>query len=168
MLDTERTALEKKLAYQFASRLPQQAYQDWAACRHTTRHVVYAGSIFVLWQSFMDEPMIVGSVHVVDVRASFKNGLEVCLEWNDSTRSGIEWVGHTPNDILGSGRVFAHVPFRPEVSFLERSENAPHTLRIPLVFRTQGNPNDLVEGQLQVTQVGLFRAAYPQFREIRL
>lgn len=164
----ERAALEKRLAYEFASRLPPQEHQNWAACRHTTRHMVQYDSIFVLWQSFLSEPMIVGSIRVVDIRASFRNGLELHLEFNDSTTSGSLWVGHAPTDVLGSGRIFAHIPYKPDVTYLERVEGGPYVMRLPLVFRTQGNPGDTQEGELQLSQVGAFRAEYPQFKEIRL
>jgi len=168
MQASERTAFEKQLAYEFASRLPPQAHQDWAACRHTSRAIVQFDSIFVLWQQFMSEPMIVGSLRVIDVSASFKEGLKLHIEYQDSTIKGRAWVGHAPTDVLGNGRFFAHVPFKPEVTYHTRTDNAPYSLRLPVVFRTQGNPNDLVEGELQVSQVGAFRATYPQFKEIRL
>ena len=164
----ERAALEKRLAYEFASRLPAQTHMNWAACRHTTRHIVYYDSIFVLWQAFMAEPMIVGSLRIIDIRASFIHGIELHIEFNDSKSKGSIWVGHAPTDVLGDGRVFAHVPYKPDISFLERVESGPYVLRVPVVFRTQGNPNDMQEGELQVSQVGSFRAAFPQFKEIRL
>ena len=130
--------------------------------------MVQYDSIFVLWQSFLSEPMIVGSIRVVDIRASFRNGLELHLEFNDSTTSGSLWVGHAPTDVLGSGRIFAHIPYKPDVTYLERVEGGPYVMRLPLVFRTQGNPGDTQEGELQLSQVGAFRAEYPQFKEIRL
>ena len=168
MQASERTALEKRLAYEFASRLPTQEHQNWAACRHTTRHMVQYDSIFVLWQQFMSEPMIVGSLRVTDVSASFKEGLKLHVEYQDSVTKGKVWVGHSPTDVLGSGRVFAHIPYKPDVTYLERVEGGPYVMRLPLVFRTQGNPGDTQEGELQLSQVGAFRAEYPQFKEIRL
>lgn len=164
----ERAALEKRLAYEFASLLPPQTYQNWMACRHTTRHVVYYDSIFVLWQAFLGSPMIVGAMRVTDIRASFQDGIELLLEVKDQTSSFEVWVGHAPKDVLGTGRVFAHVPYKPDVTFLERVEAGPYVLRVPIVFRTQGNPNDMQESELQVSPVGGFRAAFPQFKEIRL
>lgn len=168
MQASERTAFEKQLAYEFATRLPPQKHQDWAACRHTSRSIVQFDSIFVLWQQFMSEPMIVGSLRITDVAASFKEGLRLHVEYQDSTTKGSVWVGHSPTDVLGSGRFFSHVPFKPEVTYHTRTGTAPYSLCLPIVFRTQGNPNDPVEGELQVSQVGAFRAAYPQFKEIRL
>lgn len=165
---SERAALEKQLAYEFASKLPPEEHLNWAACRHTSRNLIQFSSIFVLWQQFMSEPMIVGSLKVTDVSASFKEGLQVHIEYHDSVSSGKVWIGHAPTDFLGNGRVFAHIPFKPEVTYHTRTGGTPYTLRLPIVFRTQGNPNDPLEGELQVSQVGSFRAAYPQFKEIRL
>lgn len=166
---SDRASHEKRLAHEHASRLAPQVYQNWTSCRHTTRHIVGSNSIFVLWQQFLDEPMVVGSFVISDIRASFTEGLNLkVLFTNDLILNAPCWVTHTPTDILGNGRVFAHVPYIPEITFLEKVEQGQDTLRLPLVLRTEGNPNDPKEGELQVTPVGLFRKAHPQFKELRL
>jgi hypothetical protein len=168
----ERAAFERNMAYQMASTLPPEVHKLWASCRHTTRNHVQTHTIFVLWQSFLDEPSIVGSIHVSDAAIDFSSGLGVKLKitYMGSTRQ--VWVAHCPADILGDGRVFSHIPFKADLSYVPRKGYAARendfVLKVPIVFRTQGNPTDLRDGELQVTPIGAFRQAYPQFTEIRL
>lgn len=161
-----RIYLEKSLAVKVAEAdLSPEECAIWKSYGFTFRSHCHYNKVYAVWEHTAHGPVIVDSLTVTGVYCDTSAGFSGSLR---NSEGQTHWVKHSPERVLDLP-VFAHVPFMPEITYLPKpTQDAPMQLKFPLVFKTQGNPNYLTEGFVYVTQIGEFRANYPQFGELRL
>jgi len=163
---TGRRSLEKTLAFRLAeSTLSASEFSEWNLYKFTHRALCHHRKVFCVWEHSSNGPIVLDSITVTGIHVDTNNGFSVSVKNGSGQR---QWVTHKPARIFDLP-VFAHIPFIPDVTFLPRTlDEEQMTLKFPLVYKTEGNPDRLVEGLLYVTQVGEFRATFAQFADLRL
>ena len=161
-----RIFIEKSLASNLAeASLSPEEFELWKNYGFTFRNLVHFNKVFAVWEHTSNGPVVVDSLTVTGVYVDTFSGFSGSVR---NSEGKTHWIKHTPSRILDLP-VFAHVPFIPEITYLPKpTHEAPLQLKFPLVFKTEKNPNYLEDGATFVTQVGEFRATYPQFAELRL
>lgn len=170
MQPEQRSYIERSLAIERSKRYQKPAdHAEWTACGFTTRVLCRYNKFFVVWQQVNNAPKILGRFRVLNMELDIYQGLGLCIETTTRFKSeDMYWVSHTPSRLFDLP-VFAHVPYLVDLSYLPLPE-APENpiLRIPLVIKTASNPGYPVEGHIYVSQVGEFRATYPEFADLRV
>lgn len=161
-----RKYLERSLALKAAeTSLSQKDFNDWRLLGFTYRALCHKNKVFCAWEHSSKGPVVVDSLTVDEIEVDTATGFGVRIR---NAAKEYQWLEHAPHRVFDLP-VFAHVPFMPDVSYLPRKDAETHLLlKFPIVYKTQGNPDRPVEGLLYLTQIGEFRATYPQFADLRL
>ena len=166
----QRRYLERSLATENSKRSQTPAdHEEWSAAGYVCRVLCHYDKIFAVWRETDTGPEIMGRIRVIDIEATTRYGLAVCLE--SSVRGlgeDLLWVGHEPDRIFGLP-VFCHVPYISDVTFTPESRVPEHYVtRFPLVIKMRSSPFNPVNGDVYVTQIGEFRSRYPKFADLKL
>lgn len=166
----QRNYLEKSLAME-ASRKYQsfEDHDDWMACGHTFRVLCHFGKIFAVWRQTEDGPEVMGKFRIANIGIDTKEGVGVSIATD--VRGEDEdylWISHTPTRLFNLP-IFAHVPYLCDISYTPGTHSqVGMVLRFPLVFKLASTPKSPVVGDIYVSQIGEFRATYPEFADLRL
>lgn len=170
MLLDQKLFLERSLAAQNSQK--HQTAEDhtaWNKSGFTFRSLCHYNKIYVVWKQCLDGPQVLGRFRVINLELSTQEGLGVCIESDVGEGiDGTQWVNHNPTRLFGLP-VFAHIPYLCEVSYTPEGRNPDHFItRIPIVIKTTNNPSTPKVGNIYVTQIGEFRATYPELAELKL
>lgn len=154
----ERSRLEKQQAAQAAEQtLSRKDFCDWRACAQNLRYKTHRNRTFLLWEVVDGLPKLLESYRSIDVEASFKDGVRILFR---AETSDVEfWVTHSPSRIPDSN-IFSHIPFMPDVTFLD-APGKRQTLRIPVVFKMECDPQSLKEDTDYLTDVVTYLTLFP-------
>lgn len=164
----DRRYLERSLALKAAAQhLTPRDYADWRLYGFTHRSLCHYNKVFAVWRQTPEGPVVIDSITVTEISVDSIDGFAVRIR---NAAGEHQWLCHKP-DRLFHLPVFAHIPFMPDITFLPRQEKGDiesMQLKFPIVYKTAGNPDRLVNGLVYLTQVGEFRSTYPQFADLRL
>lgn len=166
----QRLYVERSFSAERSKRYQTPAdHDEWTAAGFTARILCHYNKIFVVWKQVDGGPKILGRFRVIGMDLDVSEGLGLSIETTVRSKAeDIQWVSHTPARLFDLP-VFAHIPYLVDLSYLPRAESAgTPVLRVPLVIRTAGNPDYPVEGGVYVSQIGEFRATYPEFSDLRV
>lgn len=161
--DTE----DKRLTLEAATNnLSDSLFRAWEACRFTYRTYTYINKVFVIWEVIDAEPVVIGSVRILEPSISRYSGfsLKCLVTVGLSQREAI--ITHTPTAVY-LDKVFISIPFNVTAKFVPKNDMGVHNLFIPAVIKHAAKPWDPVYG-VRLTQQSEFKATYPQFKELML
>ena len=134
-------------------------------CLFTFRTLCHLNKIFVIWDYANGKPVVRGALEVLNMIADARNGAQCHVETYLDGVLGSAQLSHYIKPLFG-GRIFCHIP--THFNFHCESLDDKKVVRYPVVFQTEGTPHKKTEGKLRVTQLGEFRAMFPEFKDLKV
>lgn len=146
---TTRLREERATAHENAQRLPAEIFQRWESCKSNHRFAAFRNKEVVAYRLMFLTPEVTNVFTCKGLDASLDSGLSSL--WEDRNGSQF-WVSARPVEVAP-----ACFFWMLKYSSLEYVDfQGQKSLRFPMCYGTQRNPQDMVDGNLYLLE----RAAY--------
>ena len=134
----------------------------WQEMAHLSRLPAYRHKKYVVWQmSEAMTPVVQDVLTVTDIGVQWKEGFTLTLTANDSRKL---YVRHEPEQVFNYP-LFLWIPQHTDACWVP--DPGRMSVRLGLLCKARTSPERALPGNTLLTEVSIFRAAWPQFKDAR-